>query len=50
MSGWLIAITGLMYAVVAVDQAVKRSVPMATVYAGYAFANIGLWMAVKYGF
>lgn len=47
MSGWLIAITGLMYAAVAVDQAFKGSAPMAMVYAGYAFANIGLWMAVK---
>jgi hypothetical protein len=47
MSGWLIAITGLMYAAVAVDQAVKGSGPMSMVYAGYAFSNIGLWMAVK---
>lgn len=47
MSGWLIAITGLMYAAVAVDQALKGGSAMAMVYAGYAFANIGLWMAVK---
>ncbi len=47
MSGWLIAITGVLYAGVAVDQAMKGSAPMAAVYAGYAFANIGLWFAVK---
>lgn len=47
MSKWLIAVTGLIYAYIAVEQAVKKEWSMAIVYAGYAFANIGLYLAVK---
>jgi hypothetical protein len=47
MSGWLIAVTGLIYAYVAVEQAAKGSWPMAICYAGYAFANIGLYYLAK---
>lgn len=47
MSGWLVALTGLIYAYVAAEQMFKGNAAMGLTYAGYAFANIGLWMAVK---
>lgn len=47
MSGWLIALTGLVYAYVAAEQAVRGNPGMAIAYAGYAFANVGLYMLAK---
>jgi hypothetical protein len=47
MSGWLIALTGAIYAVVAIDQGMKGSWPMAIVYSGYAFSNIGLYILAR---
>lgn len=47
MSGWLIIVTGLIYAYVAGEQLAKSNYAMAATYAGYAFSNIGLWMALK---
>lgn len=44
MSGWLIALTGLIYAYVAAEQAFNGNNGLAIAYAGYAFANIGLYM------
>ena len=43
MSGWLIAVTGAIYAYVAVEQGIKGNVGMCMAYIGYAFANIGLY-------
>ena len=43
MSSHLIAITGLIYAYVAIEQALCGSPLMAITYFGYAFANIGLY-------
>lgn len=43
MSGWLIAVTGAIYAYVAIEQGMKGNMGMCLAYAGYAFANIGLW-------
>lgn len=43
MSGWLIALTGLIYLGVAIEQVIKGNVPMFVCYLGYAFANIGLY-------
>lgn len=43
MSGWLIILTGLIYAYVALEQGLKGNIGMAVAYSGYAFANIGLW-------
>jgi hypothetical protein len=43
MSGWLIAVTGVIYAYVAIEQFLKGNVGMGLAYSGYAFANIGLW-------
>lgn len=47
MSGWLIAITGLIYACVAIEQGVKGNIGLAIAYTGYAFANIGLYLLAK---
>lgn len=47
MSGWLIVLTGLIYAYISGEQAFKGDVSMAVVYFGYALANVGLYMAVK---
>lgn len=43
MSAWLIALTGLIYAYVAVEQTVQGNPLLGVVYAGYAFSNIGLY-------
>lgn len=43
MSGWLIALTGAIYAYVAIEQGMKGNWGMCVAYAGYAFSNIGLW-------
>jgi len=47
MSGTLIAITGVIYLWVAVEQMMKGNVPMFICYLGYAFANIGLYFMAK---
>jgi hypothetical protein len=44
MSGWLIALTGAIYAWIAVEQGLKGNLPMCVVYAGYAFSNVGLYV------
>jgi len=43
MSGPLIILVGLIYLGIAIEQAIKAQVWMATVYFGYALANVGLW-------
>lgn len=47
MSGPLIIITGLIYAWIAIEQGFKGNSSMAMVYTGYAFSNVGLYLAVK---
>jgi len=47
MAPWLIAVCGVIYLVVAVDLAVRGKVGLAIAYAGYAFSNIGLYMAAR---
>lgn len=44
MSANLIILTGLIYAYIAVEQALKGNTAMAVVYSGYAFSNVGLWI------
>jgi hypothetical protein len=44
MSSWLIIVTGLIYGYIAIEQGVKGNVPMAVVYSGYAFSNVGLYI------
>jgi hypothetical protein len=46
MSGWLVIVTGLIYAIVAIEQLTKNNMPMFVVYSGYAFSNMGLWFLV----
>jgi hypothetical protein len=48
MSSWLIVLTGVIYAYISGEQALKGNIGMAICYAGYAFGNIGLYlMATK---
>ena len=47
MAPWLIAITGGIYLVVAADLAWHGKHGLAIAYAGYAFANIGLYLAAR---
>ena len=47
MSAPLIAICGVMYLFVAVDLAVHGKTGLAIAYAGYAFSNVGLYMAAR---
>lgn len=44
MSGWLIALVGLIYLYIAIEQAIKGNLGMFICYLGYAFANVGLYM------
>ena len=44
MSGWLIALTGLVYLYVSIEQLIKGNFGMAIAYCGYAFSNIGLYI------
>jgi hypothetical protein len=44
MSGNLIAITGLIYLYVAAEQAYRGNIGLAIAYAGYASANVGLYL------
>lgn len=44
MSGPLIALTGIIYAWVAFDQARSGNHGMAIAYCGYAFSNVGLYL------
>jgi len=47
MSSWLIIVTGVIYAYIAVEQALKGNSQMAIVYAGYAFSNVGLYLLAR---
>ena len=44
MSGWLIAMTGCVYAFVSCEQFIKGNYGLGIAYAGYSFANVGLYM------
>lgn len=43
MSAWLILFTGLIYVYVSIEQGYKGNVGLSMAYAGYAFANVGLY-------
>ncbi len=47
MSGHLIILTGLIYAYVAAEQAMRGNWPMAATYAGYSFSNVGLFLMAR---
>lgn len=44
MSGWLIGLTTLIYFCVSIEQFYKGNTGMGIAYAGYTFANVGLFM------
>ena len=44
MSAWLIAMVGVVYAVVAVDLIVKGNTGLGIAFIGYALGNVGLYM------
>lgn len=44
MSAWLIALTGILYVYVALEQGYRGNIGMFITYLGYASANIGLYM------
>lgn len=43
MSAWLIALTGIAYALVGIEQLWYGKIPQAVIWLGYSFAQIGLW-------
>lgn len=45
MAAWLIAFTGMIYAVVAADLFRKGDTGLGIAFLGYAFSNVGLWLA-----
>ena len=47
MASHLIAITGVIYAWVCVDLAMRGRYDLALAYAGYSIANIGLFYAAR---
>jgi hypothetical protein len=47
MSSWLIIVKGLIYAYIGIEQGFKGNMPMAVVYTGYAFSNVGLYILAK---
>jgi hypothetical protein len=49
MSGWLIAATGVDYDWVAIEMALSGKRPLAVVWGGYAFAQIGLYIISRQG-
>jgi hypothetical protein len=47
MSTWLIAVIGVVYFVVAIDQFMKGGVGTGIMFLGYAMGNVGLVMIAK---
>jgi hypothetical protein len=47
MSAWLIAAVGVVYAVIALEQWAKGHTALGITFAGYAFSNIGLYLAAR---
>lgn len=47
MASWLIALTGLIYLYVAFDLFMAGKTGLSLAYAGYAFSNVGLWLAAQ---
>ncbi len=45
MSPGLILFVGGIYAVIAIEQFTKGNIPMAVIFSGYAFSNLGFFAA-----
>ena len=43
----IVALTGVGYFIVGCEQLMKKSIPNAMIWFGYAFAQVGLWMNLK---
>ncbi len=43
MSSTLVALVGFIYLYIAGEQLYNNNLPVATMYIGYALANVGLW-------
>jgi hypothetical protein len=49
VSAWLVALVGVIYAVVAADLARHGSWWQALIFIGYAISNVGLWKLAQAG-
>lgn len=47
MGSWLIIVVGLIYAYIAAESFLTGERALGIVFAGYAFSNVGLWMAAR---
>ncbi len=47
MAAWLIVLVGVIYAYIAAESVSKGDTSLAIIFAGYAFSNVGLWMAAR---
>ena len=47
MSGWLIAVIGVVYLVVAIDLYIKGQVGLSIAFLGYSLGNVGLFMEAR---
>jgi hypothetical protein len=47
MSPWLIVLVGCVYSYISVESFCLGKMGTSIIFAGYAFSNIGLWMATK---
>jgi hypothetical protein len=47
VSHYIVALTGIGYAVVGIQQFYRNDLPGFMIWTGYAFAQIGLWMNLK---
>lgn len=47
MSGSLIIVTGVIYAIVSVDQFARGNTGMGIAYLGYSFSNVGLFLLAR---
>jgi len=47
LSSWLIAGVGLIYLYIGIEQYLKGNSPLGITFVGYAFSNIGLYLAAK---
>ena len=47
MSSWLIALTGVIYLYVAIEQGYKGNIGMLITYLSYASANVGLYLVAS---
>lgn len=47
MSAWLIAVIGVVYAVIAIDLFVKGNIGLGIAFVGYSLGNVGLYIVAK---